>query len=93
MTIKILRLHAVLEQRGRSRSSHYADIKAGLFIEPVLIGLRAVGWPDNEVDTLNAARISGMPDEEIRKLVIKLDAARKTAALGAMLNANTPVCA
>ncbi len=76
----ILRLPAVLKRRGRSRSSHYADIKAGLYVKPVLIGLRATGTPDNEVDALNAARISGKTDEEIRALVLKLQAARKAAA-------------
>jgi len=76
----ILRTHAILKRRGRSRSSHYADIKAGLFVKPVRIGLRAKGTPDNEVDALNAARIAGKSDVEIRALVVKLEAARKTAA-------------
>lgn len=78
--ITILRLPAVLKLRGRSRSSHYADIKAGLFVKPVLIGLRATGTPDIEVDALNAARIAGKSDEEIRALVVKLEAARKASA-------------
>ena len=77
--ITILRLPAVLKRRGRSRSSHYADIKAGLFVKPVLIGLRATGTPDNEVEALNAARIAGKTDDEIRALVAKLEAARKVA--------------
>ena len=77
--ITLLRLPTVLKCRGRSRSSHYADIKAGLFVKPVLIGLRATGTPDNEVEALNAARIAGKTDEEIRALVVKLEAARKTA--------------
>jgi len=72
----ILRLPAVLKRRGRSRSAHYADIKAGLFVKPVLIGLRASGTPDHEVDTLNAARIAGKSDDEIRALVVRLEAAR-----------------
>jgi len=79
--VTILRTPSVLERRGRSRSSHYADIKAGLFVKPVLIGLRATGTPDYEVDTLIAARIAGKTDEEIRALVIKLEADRKAATL------------
>jgi prophage regulatory protein len=79
--ITILRIPAVLERRGRSRSSHYADIKAGLFVKPVLIGLRATGTPDYEVDALITARIAGKTDEEIRALVIKLEADRKAATL------------
>ena len=77
MTHTILRLPAVLKRRGRSRSSHYGDIKSGLFVKPVLIGLRAIGTPENEVDALNAARIAGKSDDEIRTLVVKLEAARK----------------
>jgi prophage regulatory protein len=44
------------------------------------LGARAVGWPANEVAALNAARISGKSDSEIRDLVVKLEAARKTVA-------------
>jgi prophage regulatory protein len=80
MTHTILRLPAVIRARGRSRSAHYLDIQQGLFTRPVAIGLRAVGWPSEEVQALNAARIAGKSDEEIRALVVKLEAARKAAA-------------
>ena len=79
MSHRILRLPAVLKERGRSRSAHYLDIQNGLFTKPVPIGLRAVGWPDAELTALNAARIAGKSDDEIRALVVKLEAARKTA--------------
>jgi prophage regulatory protein len=39
-----------------------------------------VGWPANEVEALNAARIAGKSESEVRELVVKLEAARKTAA-------------
>jgi len=80
MTNTILRLPVVLKERGRSRSAHYQDIQQGLFTKPVSIGLRAVGWPENEVLALNAARIAGKSNDEIRQLVIKLEADRKTLA-------------
>lgn len=80
MTRTILRLPAVLRERGRSRSAHYLDIQEGLFTHPVSIGARAVGWPSDEVAALNAARIAGKTDEQIRALVVALEAARKTAA-------------
>lgn len=80
MVTRILRLPAVLKSRGRSRSSHYADIKSGLYVKPVQIGLRAVGTPEDEVNALNAARIAGKSDEEIRALVARLEAARKATA-------------
>lgn len=80
MTNTILRLPAVLRERGRSRSAHYMDIQQGLFTPPVPIGARAVGWPADELAMLNAARIAGKTDDEIRVLVAKLAAARKAAA-------------
>ena len=80
MVTTILRLPTVLRERGRSRSAHYLDIQQGLFTRPVSIGARAVGWPAEELSMLNAARIAGKTDEEIRVLVTKLEAARKVAA-------------
>lgn len=79
MTNTILRLPTVLRERGRSRSAHYMDIQQGLFTPPVPIGARAVGWPAAELAMLNAARIAGKTDDEIRALVAKLEAARKVA--------------
>jgi prophage regulatory protein len=80
MTRTILRLPAVLRERGRSRSAHYLDIQEGLFTHPVSIGARAVGWPSDEVAALNSARIAGKTEEQIRALVVALEAARRSAA-------------
>lgn len=80
MAHTILRLPRVLAERGKKRSSHYADIKVGLFTAPVRIGARAVGWPAEEVAALNAARIAGKTEEEIRALVSHFEAARVRAA-------------
>jgi prophage regulatory protein len=44
----------------------------------VKLGARAVGWPAREVAAINAARIAGRSDDEIRVLVTKLEAARRT---------------
>lgn len=41
---------------------------------------RQTGWPSSEVAAINAARIAGKSDEEIRELVLKLEAARKWAS-------------
>ncbi len=79
MTHTIQRLPVVLRTRGKSRSSHYLDIQQGLFTQAVAIGARAVGWPEYETQALTAARIAGKSDEEIRALVVKLEAARKSA--------------
>ena len=41
------------------------------------LGPRAVGWPSNEIEALNAARISGKTDTQIRELVETLHTKRK----------------
>jgi prophage regulatory protein len=38
-----------------------------------------VGWPSDEVAAINAARIAGKTDEEVRALVAKLEVSRKAA--------------
>lgn len=75
----IYRLPEVKSQSGYSRSTIYLRIAQGLWTKPVNLGARCVGWPANEVAALNAARIAGQSDQEIRKLVKKLEAARKAA--------------
>jgi prophage regulatory protein len=80
MTHHILRLPAVKESTGLSRSTLYLRIANGVFTHPVSLGGRAVGWPADEVVALNAARIAGKPDTEIRELVTQLEVARKAVA-------------
>lgn len=83
MATIILRLPEVLRRRGgRSRSTHYLDIKNGLFTPPIAIGSRSVGWPEEEVDALINGRIAGEGDPEIRSLVLRLMAARKGKVRG-----------
>lgn len=80
MATTILRLPTVKAESGYSRSTIYLRITQGLWPKPVSLGARAVGWPAGEVSALNAARIAGKSDEEIRDLVVKLEVARKAAA-------------
>ena len=79
----ILRLPAVKSESGLSRSTIYLRIAQGLWTKPVSLGARAVGWPSYEASALNAARIAGKSNEEIRVLVLKLEAARKNAPVKA----------
>ena len=60
----------------RSNASIYNLIREGLWTKPVSIGQRSVGWPDDEVRALCAARIAGKTDDEIRELVSRLHAKR-----------------
>lgn len=79
MSNTLLRLPAVLAECGSARSTVYLRISQRLWTRPVSLGPRAVGWPASEVQALNGARIAGRSDEEIRDLVVALEAARKTA--------------
>jgi prophage regulatory protein len=64
------------ESGYRSNASIYNLIRDGLWTKPVLIGQRSVGWPDNEVRALCAARIAGKTEAEIRELVGRLHTRR-----------------
>ena len=75
----ILRRPRVELTSGYSRSTLYLRITQGLWPRPVRLGPRAVGWPAGEVAAINAARIAGKSDDEIRALVATLQAARTAA--------------
>jgi prophage regulatory protein len=77
----IIRISAVKAESGHaSHTSVYNNVNAGLFTKPVKIGQRAVGWPLAEVQAINAARIAGKSEAEIRELVNRLHAKRTDAA-------------
>jgi prophage regulatory protein len=80
MSAIILRLPAVKDRSGYSRSTIYLRISQRLWPRPVSLGARAVGWPASEVDAVNAARIAGKCDAEIKCLVEELEAQRRVAA-------------
>lgn len=80
MVNTILRLDAVKSESGDSRSTIYLRIQQGLWPKQVKLGPRSVGWPATEIAAMNAARIAGKTDDEIRVLVMSLEAARKHAA-------------
>lgn len=75
--MSLLRMPAVKAETGhKSHASIYNAIRAGLFVKPVNIGQRSVGWPDYEVLALNNARIAGKSEADIRELVNRLHAKR-----------------
>ena len=54
MGTSILRLPAVIERTGLSRSTIYLRIAQGCFPKPISLGGRAVGWVQSEInDWLN----------------------------------------
>ena len=75
--MSILRMQDVKAETGhKSHASIYNAINAGCFTRPVKIGERSVGWPSEEVSAINAARIAGKAESEIKELVNRLHAQR-----------------
>ena len=77
--VQLLRRPLVQQLTGDSRTTIYRKIKRGLLTTPVQIGGDRVAWPSNEVEAINQARIAGKSDDEIKKLVEELHAARRAA--------------
>lgn len=77
----ILRRPQVEAESGLSRSTIYLRIEQGLWPRPVRLGPRAVGWPAGEVAALNAARIAGRTEDDIRSLVGRLERVRTSVAV------------
>lgn len=78
----LLRRPSVQARTGLARTTIYRRIKQGTFPPPVDLGGGVVGWPAEEVEAINKARIAGKSDDDIRALVAKLHEAR-TAAMEA----------
>jgi prophage regulatory protein len=80
MSERILRLPEVKALSGLSRSTIYLRMAEGLFARAIALGPRMIGFRESEVAAVNAARIRGVSDEEVRALVASLFAARQGAA-------------
>ena len=76
----LLRLPAVMDATGQTRSTLYLRIKQRLMTPPVKLGERCAAWPADEITAINAARIAGKSNEEIRELVAKLEQQRAAKA-------------
>lgn len=74
----IIRLPTAKLESGLSRSTIYLRIAQGLWTKPISLGGRAVGWPLSDIVALNAARIAGKSDTEVRELVKTLESDRKS---------------
>ncbi|AOX99920.1 AlpA family transcriptional regulator [Jeongeupia sp. USM3] len=63
----LLRLQALRQQVGLSRSSIYAAIAAGTFPKPVRLGGNSVAWLQSEVSAWVAERIAERDQEVARE--------------------------
>jgi prophage regulatory protein len=74
--IVFVRRRQVEIEAGCSRSTIYLRIAQGLWPKPIKLGARSVGWVADEVTSMNAARVAGLSDDELRALVVTLETAR-----------------
>jgi prophage regulatory protein len=84
--MKLIKLPEVLGLTAKSRSTHYGEIHDGVMTPPVKIGgekSQSVAWPEHEIKAINAARIAGKSDADIRSLVTRLVDERQGAEGGA----------
>ncbi len=79
-SIKILRLPAALERLAMGETSYRTAMSDGLMPKPIALGARAIGIPEHELNQVIRARIAGLSDDEIRKLVTRIHDARTRAA-------------
>lgn len=54
---KILRLRAVKDWTGLSRSTIYAMMKSRTFPQSIQLGLRSVGWTESDIQSWIESRI------------------------------------
>jgi len=65
MQNEILRLPALKQKIGLSRSSIYSFIAQGTFPKPIPLGPRAVGWLSEQIDAWIRARAEGTKPQEV----------------------------
>lgn len=75
----LLRLPDVMRKTGHARSTVYLLVERGLLPRAVKISERASAWPEGELEAINAARIAGKSDNDIRQLVADLERRRREA--------------
>jgi prophage regulatory protein len=62
-----------------SRSTIYRRIGEASFPRPISLGARSIGWPEEEIEAFNRGVIRGASEDDLRRLVGKLEASRKSA--------------
>lgn len=89
VNLRIERRQDVLDKVRFSRSTLYSRIQQGLFVPPVSLGRRSVGWLEHETDMVLRGLVSGKTDLEIKELVAEVIALRANLFdQGTLLNAH-----
>lgn len=75
----LLRLSEVSMRLGLKRTAIYDRIAGGTLPEPIKLSPQVAVWPDGEIDACIRALIRGADDAEMKRVVINLEVARKSA--------------
>jgi prophage regulatory protein len=75
----LVRTTAAPRLMGDSLSGLYDKAARGLMTKPLKVGARASALPLSEIEAINAARIRGASESEIKALVSRLHADRANA--------------
>lgn len=67
MSHRIIRLPSVIQKTGLSRSSIYLRIAQGDFPKSISLGVRAVGWLEQDIEQWLDERISASKNQENEK--------------------------
>lgn len=70
--IELCREPQFLTVTAHKRATARDQIARGLLPPPVKIGARASAWPLHELQAVNAARVAGRSEDEIKQLVARL---------------------
>lgn len=70
--IKIQRRPEVLTRTGFSKTTLQTRINAGIFVPPISLGERAVGFVCGEVTAMIKAMVAGRSKEELKEIVSAL---------------------
>ncbi|GHA72695.1 hypothetical protein GCM10009007_12150 [Formosimonas limnophila] len=72
----IIRIKAVKQLTGVGSSTLYYHVSKGLYPKPIKLGEKMSGWLTSEVLAIQAARVAGQSDDEIKALVQRLSIER-----------------
>ncbi|PTQ88345.1 prophage regulatory protein [Nitrosomonas nitrosa] len=75
-----LKKPVVLHKTSMGHAWLYEAIRKRKFISPVKVG-KASLWPADEVELMCKAMAAGLDEEELKSLVIKIEAARKNFSM------------
>ena len=72
MHSRFMRPPEVARLQGVTRQHIYHEVKLGRWPPPVKIGRVASGWLESEVVAMRNAQLAGVPEEELKALVLDL---------------------